>query len=173
MTAQIDLVNDLAIYFTDPSRDPNETLEDVLKPYKIQIKPSRADKFEDLKKTSTARQCLIKEISDWVVMGKISVDSDIEEILSDFRIQKKKGGTAKTKQPQRPAEVISLRDYRQSTTDYGPIAGGPLPHTKSSRKICPKCKSLGLHLASGYKEKYYSCLYCGYYKDLETKTYQY
>jgi hypothetical protein len=140
-------------------------IESVLSSYKIQMKAAY-EKDPQM----TAREYLVSVLCD-AFSG--SRDLSVAMELAPFRIQnkirKKDVGS-----PGARCEVISISEYKDSMipTSYGYVAGGP-KRKKSSQKMCPKCKSIGLYLASGYKERYYSCVYCGFHQELEAKTYQY
>ena len=169
MTVQAQVINDLIAYLSFTKADQLQQIKTVLEPYKIQIRPNSSDKFEDWKSIErmTARDCLVRKVMDWYQTHGVGKIEELSEVMSDFRVQRKSRHRSKE------CEIVDLQQYRKAAVDYGPVAGGPPSKSGSGRKICPKCKSLGLYLASGYKEKYYSCLYCGYYQDIETKTYQY
>tara|TARA_Y100001973_G_scaffold11009_1_gene14928 strand:- start:665 stop:1174 length:510 start_codon:yes stop_codon:yes gene_type:complete len=124
--------------------------------------------------SNTARDELFEAISNKKTQAS---HFDVLEVIHPFRIQLKTGKKyprTDEKTPRKKCEVVSIKEYRESAMpiSYGYVAGGPISKDGSG-KICPKCNSLGLHLAMGYKERYYSCVYCGFHKDVEAATYQY
>ena len=122
----------------------------------------------------TARKEAIERVEIAISERVLSLE-EIVEVLHPFRIQKiKKNYPRKAEEsPRRKCEIVCIKEYKDSKSiSYGHVAGGPVSRA-GSKKICPKCNSMGLHLAVGYKERYYSCVYCGFHKDLETKTLNY
>tara|TARA_Y100000588_G_C14199420_1_gene901757 strand:- start:259 stop:783 length:525 start_codon:yes stop_codon:yes gene_type:complete len=159
----------------------NESLENserdfaivkIFSTYNIQMKRNhKKDPETSARKEASQRMSL--------AMGeKVLCAEEILDVLHPFRVQeiKKKYTPRPHRSPRRKcmtAAVVCLAGYKESKSiSYGQVGGGP-PSKAGSKKICPKCNSMGLHLAVGYKERYYSCVYCGFHKDLETKTLNY
>lgn len=147
--------------------------------YRIQVKSNRPK--EDNK---TARQIAYERILDAFTthVGAIHFE-DLADILHDFRVQycrktyprKAEENGRKKAQERVEAEITNLREHRDAAEQvkaisYGPVGGGPRRST-GSMKMCPKCHSIGLHLVSGYKERHYSCVYCGYHREHDAKTF--
>ena len=169
MTAREELTDKIARMRGMSLIDFNDRVKVVLSSYRVQMKRGFS-KPEDI----TARNELAA-----VIIGKNNDDVgfNVVETLYPFRIQDSSKGEKRQKPSVRPrdaCDVVSISEYRENITpiSYGYVAGGPAKKG-GSQKVCPKCKSIGLHLAKGYKERYYSCVYCGFHQELEAETYQY
>ena len=168
MTARKDLAEKLARIVM--GMEKNESISKIFSSYNIQMK--RNHKKSDKK---TAREEAISRVTEAIKKDSIDAMGDILGILHPFRIQeiKKKYASKTEESPRKKCKIIDIKEYKdEKSISYGYVAGGPASRS-GSKKICPKCNSMGLHLAVGYKERYYSCVYCGFHKDLETKTYNY
>mgnify|MGYP001388487891 FL=1 len=122
----------------------------------------------------TAREEAVERIGIAAGEEVLSLDR-VMALLHPFRVQeiKKKYPRKAEETPRKKSNIVCIKTYKdEKSISYGHVAGGPVSRS-GSKKICPKCNSMGLHLAVGYKEKYYSCVYCGFHKDLETKTLNY
>ena len=166
MTAREELAKKISDIYN--AFDFDVQMKHVLQSFRIQMKRGRSKD-----RGRTAREELL-----FVLCEKRSSNKffDIKEALSDFRIQSasKKYCSPKRVTPRKECEIVYMDAYRDSMipTSYGYVAGGP-PRKGGSQKVCPKCRSMGLHLAKGYKERYYSCIYCGFHQELEAETYKY
>ena len=166
MTAREELAKKISDIFN--ALDFDTQVKQILQSYRVQMKRNRSKSDN-----RTAREELV-----FIVCDKRSKKDrfNIKDILDPFRIQSasKKYSSTRKKSPRKACEVVYIDAYKESLTpvSYGYVAGGP-KRKGGSQKVCPKCRSMGLHLAKGYKERYYSCIYCGFHQELEAETYQY
>tara|TARA_R100000654_G_scaffold71546_1_gene102610 strand:- start:9271 stop:9771 length:501 start_codon:yes stop_codon:yes gene_type:complete len=166
MTAREELARKIIDIFN--ALDFDTQVKQILQSYRVQMKKS-----EKKPQGRTAREELFFALRD---SRRNKSRLNIKDILDPFRIQSssKKCSSKNKKSPRKACEVVYMNAYRESLVpvSYGYVAGGP-PRKGGSQKVCPKCRSMGLHLAKGYKERYYSCIYCGFHQELEAETYQY
>jgi hypothetical protein len=168
MTAREELASKIVEIFSLSNFDAQ--LKIVLQSYRVQMKRNYSKSA-----TKTAREELFS-----LIVGKRNTTRsfDVLEAIHPFRVQSSKpvsrSQPARKTTARKKCDVVSIADYRDSLTptNYGYVGGGP-PRKSGSRKVCPKCKSMGLYLATGYKERYYGCVYCGFHQELEAETYQY
>lgn len=189
-TAREKLLQALLVILSQSKGPASETeLKRLLNTYRVQIKPN-----ENIEKNQIARDVLIANIlATWQTRGAME-KSDINRIISPFRMQLKQACVGRSAEPRGQAERekdqvgvdkknrLSVQEHiSQQENAYfrdknepvavktgvsTPVAGGPASKN-SGRGQCPKCRSIGLVLARSYGgEDYHSCIYCGYQSHL-------
>jgi len=147
-----------------------EQLVSILSHFRIQMKKQHRDRLSG--GGATARDEALRVLCE---KRKEKRWFNVVDALDLFKIQVR-GSKEYGRSPKigrHSCNVVSMAEYKDNLipVSYGYVAGGPVRKT-GSQKVCPKCNSMGLHLAKGYKERYYSCVYCGFRKELEAETYQ-
>jgi hypothetical protein len=170
-----EITAELAKAFGD---DSDKTVREILKKYRVQTKPGV--KIPD---DRTARDALGDRILALWKKPPKDVDARIGTLIDEFRMQnkargkatKKAAGKSAAKKKATPSHALSRSTDKPLPTpaEEKPraprrpaiepaVRGGPRRRGKT-RSECPKCKSMGVVLASSYAgDEYFSCIYCGW-----------
>ena len=146
-------------------------IRDMLNRYRVQTKPGN-----NIPEGSTARDTLGDRLLDVWKNRDDKAGETVQAIIDTFRMQNKtKPGAAKKRAPKREPKIPVAKPtaapmpvtpkpkpvHRPPRSE--PAVRGGVRKRGRTRSECPKCKSMGVVLASSYSgDDYFSCVYCGW-----------